>query len=757
MAGGSKKWLRAGAVAVGLGAAVAGGAGAAHADAVAAPNETTTKAPATAPAKQVKNHKAKPPAAPKRTPAAATAVPATTHKPTATTATAKQPTPVAATPTAALTSTAPVVTKSVPVPKNPALKFVAGVLSVFGLNSPVPGANRMSAMAWTAVRRIETFAGLVPNAGVATVTSSDPNTGAVTGALGFRVPAKLPMAYQLDGDPTRGTVTLGPSGTYTYTPTETARLDAGFGGPTTDTFTVLAGNGIATTRKTVTVQIAVLADKPTAPTSATQDKDFLTGLVTGTLTATDPAGKLLTYNLVSHATGTSVSVSSSGAYTYQPTLQSQYLVSVGGPTTDTFTVTATNGVYTSNIGTITVPIVGLADIPQAPTSASQLADTKTGVVTGTITAVDPGGHALSYQYETNPAHGTVQVLSDGSFTYTPTIEARQQAASGGPTTDTFKARASNGTYLGTIGTITVPIAPAAPAVVDTFAVNAYPLEAALNPSGTTLYVTNVLSSTVTVVNPASGTILGTIGVGTRPGGLVSSPDGTRLYVVNGNSNSVSVVDTTTTPPTTPTTIGVGVFPLRAAVSPDGKTVYVTNNQDGTVSVINTATSTVTTTIPVGANPTGVAFTPDGAHAYVANDYSNSVSVIDTATSTVTGTIAVGTRPASVAISPDGSLAYVTNYASDTVSVIDTATNTVTTTIPTGGTRANGAAFSPDGKTLYVTNYGGTVSVIDTATNKVFATVAVGPNAAFPAVDQTTGLVYVPNLGDGTISVISRTG
>jgi YVTN family beta-propeller protein len=155
------------------------------------------------------------------------------------------------------------------------------------------------------------------------------------------------------------------------------------------------------------------------------------------------------------------------------------------------------------------------------------------------------------------------------------------------------------------------------------------------------------------------------------GGRERDRDGTSVYVTNQFSNTVSVIDTVTN--TVTATIPVGAGPVGVAVTPDGSTVYVANfNQQGGdsfVSVIDTATNTVTATIP-GFGPFGVGVTPvqrkreaererdgsggrererDGSTAYVTNFNANTVSVIDTATNTVTATIPVGAGPTSLGL------------------------------------------------------------------------------------------------------------
>ena len=176
-------------------------------------------------------------------------------------------------------------------------------------------------------------------------------------------------------------------------------------------------------------------------------------------------------------------------------------------------------------------------------------------------------------------------------------------------------------------------------------------------------------------------VTATITVGASPRGVAVSPDGTTAYVANSFSNTVSVINTTTN--TVTTTITVGTRPRGVAVSPDGTTAYVTNNTANTVSVINTTTNAVTATITVGTSPYGVAVSPDGTEAYVTNTGSNNVSVINTTTNAV-DTITVGTDPLGVAVTPDGTKAYVTNYAGDDVSVIELrATATATASADAG--------------------------------------------------------------------------
>lgn len=124
-------------------------------------------------------------------------------------------------------------------------------------------------------------------------------------------------------------------------------------------------------------------------------------------------------------------------------------------------------------------------------------------------------------------------------------------------------------------------------------------------------------------------------------------NGRELYVANVESNSVSVIDTTQRKKIA--SIAVGRNPIQLFVTPDGHHVYVAHqgtetHHDNTVSVIDTRTGAVTATIVTGAGAHGVVISDDGTRAFISNIVDNSVSVIDTATQRVLRTIEVGPGP-----------------------------------------------------------------------------------------------------------------
>jgi YVTN family beta-propeller protein/VCBS repeat-containing protein len=329
-------------------------------------------------------------------------------------------------------------------------------------------------------------------------------------------------------------------------------------------------------------------------------------------------------------------------WTYTPT-QAQRRGATAS-TTDTFTVTAGNGVNSLN-KTVTVSVD--AGIPVAGSATPGSPANATGAVSGSVSFSDPAGRTLSYSaLATSTGGGAVSVnATTGAFTYTPT-QAQRQAATGS-TTDTFTITASNGVN-NTAQLVTVPVS--AKKAADT----------------------------------PFNSVVGTITVGSGGRGVAFSPDGTRAYVTNQFNNSVSVINTADNSVVTITgfksPLGVAVFGTQAYVVNQGDMMWRT---PASVTVISTVDNSVVATIalPSGVQPSQVAFSPDGSLAYVTDAQSSAngrVVVINTVDRSVSTIMGLGINPEAVAAF--GSRLYVTNYygtvgrSTGSVSVVDTSAN-----------------------------------------------------------------------------------
>ena len=647
-------------------------------------------------------------------------------------------------------------------------------------------------------------------------TPGSPNltNGAVSGPLDVKDYDGDTLTHSV-AQPSNGTVTI-TGGIYTFVPTQTARdAAAGTPGPDEATFTVTAraGRG-ASTPINVKVPISptpVGNRAPQAGTPSIDNRDRVTGAVSGNLNFTDPDNNPLTYGVPSQpASGTVTFIGST--YTFTPTAVARNAAASGGATSVNVTVAASDGQLSTPV-TWSVPIIPPNRAPTAGTPSVENLNTTTGAVSGNLNFSDLDNDSLTYSVPTPPASGTV-TFNGSTYTYKPNQAARNAAAAGGATSASITVVADDGLATSTV-TWSVPISPtpppnSAPVAFETTVINtdaatgtvlgkmkvidpednpltytvttgaskgtasvdaagvfvytptqAARLQAAVTPSSDTFTVTisDGLASITKVVNvtvsPAVVTAPSTTQAGTSPMGVVVTS--TKTYVANQGSNTVTVFDRTN-PTATPVTINVVAAPTAIALSSDGR-AYVAGN--GSVSVINTATNQVITTVSTngGGQSYGIAVAPNGQRVYVTMTGTNRVAVINanTAANTYTlgPTVAVGSTPAGIALNGDGSRAYVANWNSGTVSVLDTSATTPTVIRPiTVGASPFGVAVNADASRVYVSNYGSnSVSVLNpTATTPLVATIPVGTQPFGITLSPDRTVLYVAN-GNDTVSII----
>jgi len=161
----------------------------------------------------------------------------------------------------------------------------------------------------------------------------------------------------------------------------------------------------------------------------------------------------------------------------------------------------------------------------------------------------------------------------------------------------------------------------------------HPIAARLSKDGKTLYVANLGSANVAIVDvsePTRPTIEGTLATDPHPNDVVVTPDG-RLFVSCGNTNNVMAFDlksrqrleviSTALDPKAP----AGSTPDSLALSPDGKTLYVANADNNSVAVIDVAEhgkSRPLGFLPTGWYPTLVAATTDGKRIIIGSGKGN---------------------------------------------------------------------------------------------------------------------------------------
>ena len=295
----------------------------------------------------------------------------------------------------------------------------------------------------------------VPVAGGFTVAAPSPSTGALSGSVAVTDSSGQALRVTYSSPTTStggGKLSVNAStGAFRYTPTAAQRKAAT--ATTTDTFTVSATNGVDVVEQIITVKV-----DPGTPVAGTVTRGAAnpgSGAFSGIAAFTDPFQRSLTYSApATSAGGAAISVNPlTGAYTYTPT-RGQRLAATK-TTTDTFTVTATNGVVSAD-RTVTVPVSYIAGIPVPGVVSSGTPDPGNGAITGAAAFTDPDGRTLVFSAPTTSTGGATVNLNPatGTFTYTPTLTQRQTATK--TTTDTFTVTVTNGVNTAT-KTVTVGV------------------------------------------------------------------------------------------------------------------------------------------------------------------------------------------------------------------------------------------------------------------------------------------------------------
>src|SRR5579872_3072501 len=73
---------------------------------------------------------------------------------------------------------------------------------------------------------------------------------------------------------------------------------------------------------------------------------------------------------------------------------------------------------------------------------------------------------------------------------------------------------------------------------STISVGSSPYGVAVNPTTNTIYVTNLLSNNVSVINGATNLVTATIAVGTSPNGIAVDPKTNVIYVAHSGGSTV---------------------------------------------------------------------------------------------------------------------------------------------------------------------------------------------------------------------------
>ncbi|MEZ0538337.1 Ig-like domain-containing protein [Fibrella arboris] len=216
--------------------------------------------------------------------------------------------------------------------------------------------------------------------------------------------------------PTHGTALVNPDGTVSYTPT------AGYTGTDQLTYSVCDGGtspACATALVTFTIDptppVGVSNTAPVALDDALLTQRGVSATATVAANDSDPQGQPLVFSKLSDPVSGTVVFSPTGSYTYVP--------GAGFVGSEQFTYQVCDNASPTLCTTATAHLtVQPAVETLSPVATSDIANTNVNVpATGNVLTndIDPQGSPLTASVITQPTAGTVSMLSDGTYVYTP--------------------------------------------------------------------------------------------------------------------------------------------------------------------------------------------------------------------------------------------------------------------------------------------------------------------------------------------------
>lgn len=269
-----------------------------------------------------------------------------------------------------------------------------------------------------------------------------------------------------------------------------------------------------------------------------------------------------------------------------------------------------------------------------------------------------------------------------------------------------------------------------------------PGEMCSSPNGRWLFVGELASKSVVVIDLATNSVTGKMsdpGM-KRPDGCTVSPDSKKLYLMDLWANRVFVFSTETNKLLKEIDVD-GVQPRRAIFTPDGKKIIVSLEKSNKLAVIDALTDKLIGSVKTGVAPRCLASTPDGKYIVACVIDDDSLEYFKADTLEMEQSVGVPRSPQVVRITPDGQLLFVLGHINSVLGVASLRPigeeRRIAITIPVGKYPVR-MAMSPDGKYLYTTGDDG-ISVIDLLLMQVTNTVSA---AAFGKPAHAEDIVYL---------------
>jgi len=220
--------------------------------------------------------------------------------------------------------------------------------------------------------------------------------------------------------------------------------------------------------------------------------------------------------------------------------------------------------------------------------------------------------------------------------------------------------------------------------------------------GKAVYVSNELSSNISVIDKAAKRVVKNVFVGMRPSAVAADQRRSRLYIADRKAGAVYEMDMMSLHLLKATQIEFVDEPVHIEPILVKDLLMVVNFGSDTVILLDAFTLQLVETISVGDGPVDAIYSALWDVAFIVNLLDNSLSVIDFETQppAVDTTIEVGSMPTGITIDDGMGWLYVSNSGSTELSVIKIETMAVERTVPVG-IGAGDIVLDPYGRRLFL--------------------------------------------------------
>ena len=274
---------------------------------------------------------------------------------------------------------------------------------------------------------------------------------------------------------------------------------------------------------------------------------------------------------------------------------------------------------------------------------------------------------------------------------------------------------SNGCWIP--GALTILRPTFEPTITGSIPVGKGPQQVAVDPIRHRVFVTNLCSDTVSVIDDSNNSIVNdSIGVGGGPEGLAIDPTSGTVYVSDVYDNALYTINETSLVAQRLLNFSNYSQPAALAYDPVDQRLFVALYGSDNVSVLNTSSNTLLPrVIPVGAYPQGILYDQSNGLVYVACSGSSNLTVIDAGSLRVLASVPTDTGPVALALDPTAGMLYVAAFNAGSVDLVQTSNNSrVPGSIPVA-TSPLGIAYVPGSNQVDVADEeNGTISILANA-------------------------------------------